>query len=75
MPRPTSPAEAEVKNFLIHEEVTAGNPRWLEASLWKHKSLDHVVLWFGDDEFEGLTGGCTIAYDPLTQELKQDDLP
>ena len=74
-PRPTTAAEAETANFEVQEKVSPADVKWDKASLWKHKSLGHVVLWFGELKYEGLLGGYAIAYDPLTQALKQDELP
>jgi len=41
-------------------EVQEKDGRWRKAVLYPYKHGDEIVLWFGEDEYEGLGGGARV---------------
>jgi hypothetical protein len=56
----------------VLDEADGVRPRaWRHATIFRHKSRMNDVLWFGDDDFEGLGG--TYRWEGTSRTLVDSD--
>lgn len=55
-------------------EVQEANGIWRNVTVFRHKNnTNHVCIWFGDTEYEGIDPSQPYTYNPRTERLEDDE--